>query len=119
WRLARRFLSAEAAAAAAALVALNPVLLGLSGLVMPYLPYVALSLALIDGVGAAESRGQLAWLTAGAALAPLLRPHGVILIGCLALAQWHRRGPRRACLFLSLALLPVLAWTLRNHLRAG
>jgi hypothetical protein len=118
WRLARRFLGVEASAAVVLLTALNPVVLCLAGLVMPYLPYLALSLALIDGAGA-ESGRPLAWLAAGAALAPLLRPQGAVLVVCLALAQWHRRGPRRAGAFLAAALAPALAWTLRNHLRAG
>ena len=119
WRLARRFLSKEAAAAALLLTALNPVLVGLGGLVTPSLAYLALSLALIDGIGAAESRRNFLWLAAGAGIAPLLRPQGAVLIGCLALALWHRRGLKRGLAFLSLALLPALAWTARNHLRAG
>jgi hypothetical protein len=119
WRLARRFLSPEAAAAVALLVALNPVMVGFSGLVLPYLPYLALSLALIDAADAGGDRRSFFWLAAGAGLAPLIRPQGVVLIGCLALAQWHRRGLRRAAAFLALALVPAFAWTARNHLRAG
>jgi hypothetical protein len=119
WRLARRFLSKEAAAAVVLLTAINPVLVGLGGLVTPSLAYLALTLALIDGVGAAESRRNFLWLAAGAGIAPLLRPQGAVLVGCLALAQWHRRGLKRGLEFLSLALLPALAWTARNHLRAG
>jgi hypothetical protein len=119
WRLARRFLSPEASAAVVLLVAVNPVLVGFGGLVLPYLPYLALSLALIDAADAGGDRRSLLWLAAGAGLAPLLRPQGVVLIGCLALAQWHRRGLRRAAVFLALALVPAFAWTARNHLRAG
>jgi hypothetical protein len=119
WRLARRFLSQEAAAAAVVLTALNPVMVGLGGLVTPSLAYLALSLALIDGIGAPESRRNFYWLAAGAGLAPLLRPQGAVLIGCLALALWHRRGLKRGLAFLSLAVIPALAWTARNHLRAG
>lgn len=118
WRLARRFLSKEAAAAAVLLTAVNPVMVGLGGLVTPSLAFLALSLALIDGA-TAESRKDFLWLAAGAGLAPLLRPQGVVLIGGLALAQWHRRGLKRGLAFLSLALAPVLAWTARNHLRAA
>lgn len=119
WRLARRFLSVEAAGAAVLLVALNPVWVGLGGLVLPYMPFIALSLALIDGAGASANRRSFLWLAAGAALAPLLRPQGVVLDACLALALWHKQGFRRGCAFLSIALLPVAAWTLRDHLRAG
>jgi hypothetical protein len=119
WRLARRFLSPEAAAAAVLLTALNPVLVGLGGLVMPHLPYLALSLALIDGSGASGSRRAFLWLAAGASLAPLLRPQGAVLVAALALAQWRGRGFKRAAAFASLAFLPAAAWTLRNHLRAG
>jgi hypothetical protein len=119
WRLARRFLSPEAAAVAVLLTALNPVMIDFAGLVMPYFPYLALTLALIDGAGAAHDWRSFLWLAAGAGLAPLLRPQGAVLIGCLALAQWRRGGLKRGGAFLSLALLPALAWTLRNHLRAG
>ena len=119
WRLARRFLSDEAAAAAVLLTALNPAFVTFSGLVLPTLPYLALSLALIDAAGSDEGRASFWRLTAGASLAPLLRPQGAVLIGCLALAQWHRRGLRRAGAFLSLAFLPAIAWTVRNHLNAG
>ena len=115
WRLARRFLSDEAAGAAVLLAALNPVLVGLVGLVMPYLPYLALSVALIDGVGARPTRRSFALLTAGAALAPLLRPHGAVLVAMLALAIWHQRGWRRAGAFFFLALLPSAAWALHNR----
>ena len=119
WRLARRFLSVEASAAAVLLAALNPIMVGLGGLVLPHLPYLALSLALIDGVGADESRPAFLLLAAGAGVATLLRPVGAVLIACLALAQFQRQGLKRGVLFLLLALLPALAWTARNHLRAG
>ncbi len=115
WRLARRFLSGEAAGAAVLLAALNPVLVGLGGLILPYTAYLALSLALIDGVGAKPTRRSLAWLTAGAALAPLLRPHGALLIALLALALWHSRGFKSAVSFFVLSLLPAAAWTLFNR----
>jgi hypothetical protein len=115
WRLARRFMSGEAAAAAVLLAALNPVLVGLGGLLLPYLPFLALSLALIDGVGARPTRRSFALLTAGAALAPLLRPHGAVLIAALALALWHQRGWKQAGSFFFLALVPAAAWTLHNR----
>ena len=115
WRLARRFLSGEAAAAAVLLAALNPVLVGLGGLILPYTAYLALSLALIDGVGARPTAVSFALLTAGAALAPLLRPHGAVLIAALALALWHQRGRRRAGAFFVLSLLPSLVWALHNR----
>jgi hypothetical protein len=118
WRLARRFLSDEAAAAAVLLTALNPVLVGLGGLILPYLPYLALSLALIDGAGARPTNRNFAWLTSGAALAPLLRPHGALLVALLALSLWRQRGRLHAGAFFVLSLLPSAAWAIHNR-RAG
>jgi hypothetical protein len=115
WRLARRFMSDEAAGAAVLLAALNPVLLGLGGLVLPYTAFLALSLALIDGAGAEPTPRTFVLLTMGAALAPLLRPHGAVLIAALALALWHRDGWRRAGAFSLLSLLPSAAWALYNR----
>lgn len=118
WRLARRLLSPEAAAAAVLLAALNPVLVGLGGLVMPYAPYLALSLALIDGADAPGAR-SLAWLCAGAAAAALLRPHGLLLAACLALPLAHRRRWGASAAVLASAVLPVGAWVLHERLAPG
>jgi hypothetical protein len=115
WRLARRFLSDAAAGAAVLFTALNPVWIGHSGLIMPYMPYLALSLALIDAVGERESPENWTLLACGAGLAPLLRPHGAILIAALALALWHRRGFKKACAFGAAAAVPSLLWIFWSH----
>ncbi|MDE2490737.1 MAG: glycosyltransferase family 39 protein [Elusimicrobia bacterium] len=119
WRLARRRLGPGASAAAALLTAANPVLLGLGGLVMPYAPYLALSLWLVDFAPDAESPRAFALLTAAAAFAILLRPHGVVLAAVLALVLWRRFGARRAALFLTGAALPSALWLLAGRLAAG
>jgi hypothetical protein len=118
WRLARRFMGPEAAGAVALLVALNPVLVGLGGLVMPYLPSLALTLALLD---AADARGTraLGLLALGLALATLLRPYGALLAVCMAVPLAHRGRGRDAGLILAAGLLPLAAWSLRNRLTPG
>lgn len=116
-RLARRWLSPGAAAAATLLTALTPALLGLSGLVLPYTAFLALSLALLDGADA-ETPRAFAWLCAGAAAAPLLRPQGVVLAGALALPLFHRRGAKPALVFLACAAAPAALWTLAKRFLA-
>ncbi len=118
WRLSRRFLSVEASAAVVLLTAANPVLVGLGGLVMPYVPYLALSLALVDG---AEDRraAALGWLLLGAAFAPLLRPHGALLAACIALPLAHKGRWKTAAAVLAAAAVPIGLWTVRNRSLPG
>jgi len=118
WRVARRFLGAEAAFAAVLLTAFNPTLVGLGGLVMPYLPYLALSLALVEAADAKGPRAAGLFLL-GAAFAPLLRPHGALLAACLALPLAHEKKWSKAAALLGAAVLPLAAWTLRNRLTPG
>lgn len=119
WLLARRLLSKAGALAAALLVALNQVLVGHAGLVMPDIPLLALSLILIAALPAAESVPGLMLLGLGAAWAGLLRPQGALLAVCLAAAAAHRHGFRRAAAFYLPAFLPLAAWMLRNRFWAG
>jgi hypothetical protein len=63
---------------------------------------------------------EVAPLAAAGALAILLRPDGVLLIGAILLGLiWYGRKQKRraaimACLFTALALLPLVPWTVRN-----
>lgn len=119
WRLALRFLSPGWALAAALVVALNPVLVGLDGLVIADIPYLALSLALFLGA-AALAPGSPAWalpaLSLAAALGCLTRPQGSILGLSLGMAVWLRLGWGRGLAFLAGAFLPLAGWMLRNLL---
>jgi len=120
WRLARRILSEEGAAAAALLVALNNVFMLYSGAVMPDVLYAACSVALFSALASAgKSPRRLAALAAAAGLAALLRPHGVILIASVGLAFFARREFRRGLSFSLLALLPSGLWMARNYAAAN
>lgn len=102
WRLARRLLGEEAALAAAALVALNHVLVGWAGVALPDILYAALSLLVV-----AEGRSSFV------AVAALLRPHGALLAVATA------AGAKAPLRFAAAALLPLGAWLLRNALVSG
>lgn len=117
WKLAARLLAPAWALAAVVLTACNPQLLAYLGVIVPDIPYLALSLALILGVGA--RRPRWAWLAAGAAGAMLLKPHGALLGACMALVLGYRRGPRAAFAFTAAAFAPLAAWLLRSRLLAG
>ena len=116
WRLARRFLSEGAALSVVLLTALNAVLVDRVGLVLPDLPYLALSLFVLDAVGDARSTGALAGLAAAAAACSLLRPYGALLAVAAALALTVERGWRKAAAFGLAALTPLALWTLRGRL---
>ncbi|MFI5346705.1 MAG: hypothetical protein ACHQ51_10060 [Elusimicrobiota bacterium] len=117
WRLARRFLDEGWALAAAALVALNPLTVTHAGLILPDLPYLALSLFLFDRMLEPGFAG--APLIAAAAAASLLRPFGAWLILSLALGIAAAKGARKALAFALPALLPLALWSLRNRLLTG
>lgn len=116
WRLARRFLGETEALAAVLLTALNPLLVGRAGLVLPDLPFLALSLVLFGSMPAAASVSGTLLLAAGAAAASLLRPQGALLVVSLGAGIWAARGWRRAAAFLLPASAPLALWTLRNAL---
>lgn len=130
WRLGKRLLPEPWPAAAAGLAALSPVLVRHSGLVLPDIPYLALTLISLD-LGTRDgpwTKTAPALLAAG--LACLVRPHGAFL--CLALAAgllFSRGWPsghgkrvearkRQGILFLA-CLLPLGLWLLRNKLLSG
>lgn len=119
WKLAKRVLPPSAAACAAGLTALNPVLLSYSGVITPDIPYAALSLGLLELAARPASTGRLVLLAAGAAFACLLRPYGALLAACLGLALLLRDGAKKAAAFTAAALAPLALWTWRNHVVAG
>ncbi len=119
WRIGSRLLPAEWAWVPALGLAFNPVLVGLSGIVIPDFAAMALGLLLIEGLPRATTPRRLAALAAGAALAGLIRPQGILLAACLAAAVWRARGAAAGAAFGTGALLPVGAWLLRNRLLAG
>ena len=115
WRLARRVMSGTAALTAAFLVALNPVLMENAGVVRPDVPFLAVSLAVLELLA-----GGGFWVPALlAALASMLRPQGALLLAAVGLALWVRRGRKLALGFLAAACLPLAVWTARNILAAG
>ena len=117
WRLARRFLDESWALAAAALVALNPLTVTHAGLILPDLPYLALSLFLFDRMLEPGFAG--APLIIAAAAASLLRPYGAWLIVSLGLGIAAAKGARKAASFALPSLIPLALWTWRNHLLTG
>ncbi len=118
WRLARRSLGDAWALAVAGLTVLNPLTVVYAGLVMPDLPYLALSLFLFDRIGERGALGS-AWTVAVVGAATLLRPYGALLALSLGLAIGVSQGKRKAAFFLVPSLLPLAAWTLRNRFLTG
>jgi hypothetical protein len=116
WRLARKYLPPPAAAAATLFTALNPVIIGHSGLIVPYIPFLALTLALLEAVDRPLNRRFWYMFTAGAALAPLLRPHGVVLVTALSLALRTRVGTKKSAVFFLCAMTPIAAWSAYSRL---
>lgn len=119
WRLARRCLDDGTAAAAAALTALSPLLLSHAGLILPDLPYLALSLFLLERLTEPGFAGASAPVIAAAAAATMLRPYGAWLVLSLALGIAASKGARKASFFAIPALTPLALWTLRNRLLTG
>jgi hypothetical protein len=119
WRLALRFLTPGEAAAAGLLTALCPCILRHSGLVIPDVFLLALSLVLVLNLERARTVKGLGLLAAGAALASLLRPQGALLAPCLALALLPKLKGKKAAAFLAASLAPLAAWSLRNRLVAS
>lgn len=116
YALAKRLLrSARAAAAVAALCALSPAALDLSGAVLTDLPFSALAAAVLAGVPAAP----LPLLCAGVGLGALLRPQGVFLCAAAAAGAWACRGRRAALAVFASGFTPLALWLLRSRLVAG
>ncbi len=120
WRIARRHLPPAWALSAAALAAVNPVLVGLGGLVIPDTVFVALALALFLLLPeCASSRKARIALAVGAGLAALIRPQGVALVLSLAASLWYIRGPLLGLGFLISGFVPLGLWSLRNEYLAA
>lgn len=116
YALARRLLRSErAAAAVAALCALSPAALDLSGAVLTDLPFAALATAVLAGTPAAP----LPLLCAGVGFGSLLRPQGVFLCAAAAAGAWACRGRRAAFAVFASGFLPLSVWLLRSRLVAG
>ncbi len=118
WRLALDLLTPAASFGAFVLTCLSPVLLFYSGVVFLDTAYLAVSLILFHALFHATGKSVFYWVPL-AALSPLIKPHGVILIFCLAALISLRFNWRKALVFSSLSLIPVGVWLLRNHLLAG
>lgn len=120
--LARRWLSAGAALAAALLVTLNPLLIYFSGMLLSETLFTALlawGLWLVTGVGRRALLGGALLL----ALAVLVRPSAVALPvvlsagAAVALGQGHRRPVAALAALLTLAALAP--WVARNWMVLG
>jgi len=113
-RLARRWLSFPAALTAAALCALSPHLVVAGAYV---LTECTTTFALLAGlVLLTRDGGWWRPLLAGAAIGFAALCNEVLVVVPLVLAWplWRERGARRAGAFVAAALLPLLAWNLRN-----
>lgn len=119
WRLARRLLDADKAAAVTLLAAFNPVFAANAGICGSDVPFLALSCAAFAALPDGKSKRRLGALVLCAAAAALFRPEGLLLIGALALAVFWTEGPRRAGTFAAASLAPALVWLLRNRLLSG
>jgi hypothetical protein len=124
WRIGRRLLPGPWPAVAAALTALSPVFVRHAGLVLPDIPYLALTLMALDfgTLGGAQAGGSRTRLAAGvlaAGLAALVRPHGALLCLALAVGFLASAGSRRRGLLFLASLAPLGLWLLRNKLAAG
>ncbi|NNN04762.1 MAG: hypothetical protein HKL90_02560 [Elusimicrobia bacterium] len=121
WRLARRQLRTESAAAVVTLAAFSPVFAANVGVCGADIAFLALSTAAFAALpdGRAARRSERLALTACAAAAALFRPEGLLLVAALALSVYWSEGSRRAARFSAVALLPALAWIARNRLVAG
>ncbi|MBI3554265.1 MAG: glycosyltransferase family 39 protein [Elusimicrobia bacterium] len=95
WALTRQFLPAGASACVVLLVGLNPILVLNCGAVMPEIPFMALSLALLKASSQQTSGRRLAILAVGTGLATLLRPEGLALAVSLGLWIWLSEGTRK------------------------
>lgn len=113
YRLAARVLEPKTAGVVAALCALNGALVQLGGQLAPDIPFMALSLLLIDRL-ASLARAPGLSLILIAALAALTRPHGLLLVFSVALAVGWRWGWRRGSSFFCLSLIPLSLWLARN-----
>ncbi len=118
WRLALELLTPEASFGVFVLTALSPVLLFYSGAVFLDTAYLAVSLILFYALFRAKEESVFYWIPL-AALSPLIKPHGVILVFCLAVLIFLRFNWRKAFVFGFLSLIPMGLWLLRNHFLSG
>ncbi len=124
WRLCHKLLPGPEALAAWLLAALNPIALALSGILIPDMAFLAVSLFLLDMLaqvddGLSSRPGLFAGMTALAALAALIRPQGVCLDAAILAAVAWRQGFRKAGVFAAGAFLPLGLWLLRNAAAGG
>ncbi|MDD5655879.1 MAG: glycosyltransferase family 39 protein [Elusimicrobia bacterium] len=115
WRLAARLLGRRDGAWALLLLAANPLFVRRTTLVLPDMPFLAVSLYLCATLDRPSSRGRLLLAAALAGWAAVLRPLGFLLPAALAAAIGWRDGWRRAGLFLAAALAPFALWTARSQ----
>ncbi len=118
WLLAREILTTEMSLAAFLLISINPVILFYSGAVFLDTAYLASSVILFYALYQAKEKSVLYWAPL-AALSPLIKPHGVILVFCLMVLISLRFNWKKAILFGFVSCLPLALWFLRNHLVAG
>jgi hypothetical protein len=119
--------SSLAALLVAALLGFSPVLLEVHAWVMSEALYLGLSGLALWLLFLYLDRGRREWLVVLAvvvASATLTRYVGLALTASLALAVLFQEGPRRArlqrlALFLTIALVPILAWFVRNAIHTG
>lgn len=117
--LARRFLPAPAAGLVILFSAFNPTLVSYAGLLNPDIPLMALAAVMFLTLESADSRRAQGVLIAGSIFAALLKPQGALLVLCLGAGVARRHGVRRGLTFLTVSLIPLAFWMLRNKLSAG
>ena len=124
WRLCHKLLPGPEALAAWLLSALNPLATALSGILMPDMAFLAISLFLLAMLAQVDDDspphpGVFAGMTTLAALAALIRPQGVCLDAAVFVSVAWRQGLRKASFFAAGALLPLGLWLLRNAVAGG
>lgn len=116
-RAANKVLPVEQAWSIPFLVALNPVLIRFAGVILPDIPYLALSLGLFEILSLPTiASWQFILLLLGAAWGGILRPYGVILTLSLAVGLGLRREGKRAICLVLAGGVPAALWVVRNTL---
>jgi hypothetical protein len=116
WKLALCYLDAPIATCVVLMTTINPFIIERLGLILPDLPFLALSLFLFLVLPKVQSTRGILLLALGTALASLLKPYGALLIFSLTLALWIDSGILQAIGFFVLALSPLSLWLFRDYL---
>ncbi|PCI39397.1 MAG: hypothetical protein COB53_03390 [Elusimicrobia bacterium] len=122
YRFVREELPPISAAAATALLALNPLTVSMSGVILSDIPALLWTVIMLTTARAWWDRDDdKTWTLLGlmAAFGFLLRPTGAAFVLALPLALVSERRLRPALIALTAGTLPILAWLTRNYALRG